>query len=48
LKGKTQIDLWIRNALNEKYATFYFELFGKGFEQAGKPMQVGVDVRLSF
>ncbi|KAA6318175.1 hypothetical protein EZS27_031783, partial [termite gut metagenome] len=48
LKGKTQIDLWIRNALNEKYATFYFELFGKGFAQAGKPMQVGVDVRLSF
>ncbi|KAA6344738.1 Pesticin receptor [termite gut metagenome] len=48
LKGNTQIDLWVRNALNEKYATFYFELFGKGFAQAGKPMQLGVDVRWSF
>jgi outer membrane receptor protein involved in Fe transport len=48
LKGNTQIDLWIRNALNKKYATFYFESFGNGFAQAGKPMQVGIDVRLSF
>ncbi|KAA6349854.1 Pesticin receptor [termite gut metagenome] len=48
LKGKTQIDLWIRNALNEKYATFYFESFGNGYAQAGKPMQVGIDVRISF
>jgi outer membrane receptor protein involved in Fe transport len=48
LKGKTQIDLWICNALNEKYATFYFESFGKGLAQAGKPMQIGIDVRLNF
>jgi outer membrane receptor protein involved in Fe transport len=48
LMGKTQIDLWVRNALHKKYATFYFESFGNGFAQAGKPMQAGIDVRLSF
>ncbi|KAA6312254.1 hypothetical protein EZS27_036781 [termite gut metagenome] len=42
-KGKTQIDLWVRNALSKKYATFYFESFGNGFAQAGKPMQIGID-----
>jgi outer membrane receptor protein involved in Fe transport len=48
LKGKTQIDLWVRNALNEKYATFYFKSFGKEFAQAGKPVQSGIDIRLTF
>ncbi|KAA6350835.1 Pesticin receptor [termite gut metagenome] len=48
LMGNTQVDLWARNALNKKYATFYFESFGKGFAQAGKPLQIGIDVRLTF
>jgi hypothetical protein len=48
LMGNTQVDVWVRNALNKKYATFYFESFGKGFAQAGKPLQIGIDVRLTF
>jgi outer membrane receptor protein involved in Fe transport len=46
--GNTQVDLWVHNALNKKYATFYFESFGKEFVQVGKPMQIGIDVRLTF
>lgn len=30
-KGNGQIDFWVRNALDKKYATFYFESMGNGF-----------------
>ncbi len=43
-----QIDLWARNLTNTDYTTFYFESMGRSFEQHGKPLQVGVDVRLHF
>ena len=47
-KGNGQIGLWINNALNTKYQTIYFETMGRGFEQQGRPMQIGVDVRCRF
>ncbi len=47
-KGPGQIAFWIRNALDKEYDTFYFESMGRGFEQKGRPMQIGVDIRCRF
>lgn len=40
--------LWGRNLTNTHYNSFYFESAGRGYEQHGKPLQMGVDVRLHF
>lgn len=48
VKGNGQVDFWIRNAFDKKYAAFYFESMDKGFMQKGRPMQFGVDVRCRF
>lgn len=42
------IMLWGKNLTNTHYNTFFFESAGRGFEQHGKPLQVGVDVSLHF
>lgn len=42
------IQLWGRNLTNTHYNSFYFESAGRGYEQHGKPIQIGVDVRLHF
>ncbi len=42
------VTLWARNLTNTKYNSFYFESAGRGFEQHGKPMQIGVDVNVKF
>lgn len=47
-KGRGQIDLWVRNALNKDYAAFYFESMGNGFMQKGRPIQAGVELRCRF
>lgn len=47
-KGDGQFSLWVRNALNEKYTTFYFESMGSGFRQQGRPLQAGIEVRCRF
>lgn len=47
-KGNGAIALWVRNALNKDYATFYFESMGNGFMQKGRPIHFGVDVRCRF
>ena len=47
-KGNGQIDFWVRNALDKKYATFYFESMGNGFMQKGRPVHFGVDIRCRF
>lgn len=46
--GNASIQLWGRNLADEKYSTFYFESAGRCFEQHGKPMQVGIDVKFHF
>lgn len=47
-KGNGQIGLWINNALNTKYQTIYFETMDRGFEQTGRPLQVGIDLKCRF
>ncbi|KAA6322353.1 Pesticin receptor, partial [termite gut metagenome] len=48
IAGNAQVDFRMRNTLNQKYTTFYFESMGRGFTQAGKPMEFGADVRWRF
>ncbi len=52
IKGRAEVDLWTRNALNKDYASFYFESSGtgshKGFMQKGRPVQVGLSMRCRF
>ncbi|KAA6316436.1 Pesticin receptor [termite gut metagenome] len=48
IAGNAQVDFRMRNMLNQKYTTFYFESMGRGFTQAGKPMEFGADVRWRF
>lgn len=40
------IVLWGKNLTDTKFNTFYFQSAERGFEQHGKPLQVGVDLRL--
>lgn len=47
-KGNGAVALWVRNALNKDYATFYFESMGNGFMQKGRPVHFGIDVRCRF
>ncbi|MCR4922253.1 MAG: TonB-dependent receptor [Bacteroidaceae bacterium] len=46
--GLAQIELWGRNLTQTHYDTFCFESMGRIFSQRGRPLQVGVDVRLHF
>lgn len=47
-KGQGAVALWIRNALNKDYASFYFESMGNRFMQSGRPLQVGIELRCRF
>lgn len=47
-KGNGQIALWVNNALNTDYQSFYFETMGRGFAQSGRPIQAGVEIRCRF
>lgn len=38
--------LWGRNLTNKHYNTFWFQSMNRGYEQHGKPVQVGVDVNV--
>lgn len=40
--------VWAKNLTDTRYNTFYFESANRGFEQHGKPLQVGVDVRVNL
>lgn len=42
------LTLWIQNALDRAYTTFYFESMNKGFRQQGKPLQAGIEFRWKF
>lgn len=42
------LQLWARNLTNTHYNTFYFESASRGFEQHGKPLQIGIDVKFHF
>lgn len=47
-KGKGEIGFWVRNALDKDYAAFYFESMGNGFQQKGRPIQAGIELRCRF
>ena len=47
-RGIAQVDVWLRNALNTDYTTFYFESLGNGFRQQGRPLQAGIEFRFRF
>lgn len=40
------VTLWARNLTDTAYNTFYFESVNRGFAQHGKPLQVGLDLRV--
>lgn len=46
--GKVLVQFWGRNLTNTRYNTFYFESMNRGFEQHGKPLQLGVDIKLKL
>lgn len=47
-KGSGQVDFWVRNALDKRYASFYFESMDNGFMQKGNPVQAGIELRCRF
>jgi hypothetical protein len=40
--------LWGKNLTSTHYNTFYFESAGRGYEQHGKPFQMGIDLKLNI
>ena len=47
-KGQGAVALWVRNALDKDYASFYFESMGNRFMQRGRPLQAGIELRCRF
>ena len=47
-KGQGAVALWVRNALDKDYASFYFESMGNKFMQRGRPLQAGIELRCRF
>lgn len=47
-KGQGAVALWVRNALDKDYASFYFESMGNRFMQRGRLLQAGVELRCRF
>ncbi|MEA4840556.1 MAG: TonB-dependent receptor [Bacteroidales bacterium] len=48
LKSNLRLDLWIKNAFDQYYNTFYFESLGHAFAQKGRPRQIGLTVQYLF
>lgn len=48
VKGRNMLSLWVRNALDKDYSSFYFESLGRKFRQQGDPFQMGASLDLKF
>jgi len=48
IRKKVQFDIWGKNLLNTKYHAFLFEALGNTYVQAGRPVQVGLNVSVNF
>lgn len=48
VKGSCQLQLWVKNAFNESFRTFYFESMGKAFAQQNRPRQIGATILYKF
>ena len=46
--SRLSVMLWGRNLTGKHFNTFYFESAGRGFEQHGKPFQMGIDLKLNI
>lgn len=46
--GPVTVSLWGKNITNKKYTAYYFEAFGSGFGQYGKPARFGTSVNIYF
>lgn len=46
--GDFSVMLWGRNLTDTRFNTFCFESAGRGFEQHGKPLQIGIDLGIHF
>jgi len=46
--NRLNVMFWTRNLMDHRYNTFYFESVGRGFEQHGKPFQMGIDLKLNI
>ena len=46
--GCFTLNLWGSNLTNRHYQTFYFESMNRGYEQKGRPIQVGFDLKVLF
>ncbi|MCF0195948.1 MAG: TonB-dependent receptor [Bacteroidaceae bacterium] len=42
------LQLWGRNLTNTSYNTFWFASAGRGYEQHGRPLQIGIDAQIRF
>lgn len=42
------LQLWGKNLTNTRYNTFWFASAGRGYEQHGRPLQVGIDLQWRF
>ncbi len=47
-KGAFGLELWAKNLLDTQYKAFYFNSGGNKFFQLGKPMQMGVTLRMDL
>ncbi|GHT73138.1 TonB-dependent receptor [Bacteroidia bacterium] len=46
-RDKVLLTLWGKNLTNTEYNTFYFKSIGNSFVQRGKPLQVGVSMKIT-
>lgn len=46
--GNRELSLWVRNALDRTYASFYFTSMNNGFVQQGRPVHAGIEVKWRF
>ncbi len=43
-----EVGIWLRNATNTRYNTFYFETLGTGIAQLNRPLNFGTDIKIRF
>ncbi|MCE5320536.1 MAG: TonB-dependent receptor [Bacteroidales bacterium] len=43
-----EVGIWLRNATNSRYNTFYFETLGTGIAQLNRPLNFGTDIKIRF
>ena len=47
-KGKFGLDIWAKNLFNTEYNSFYFSSLKKTYFQVGKPLQMGLTLKMEL